>query len=184
MPPTTGDPDDVLLGPGILYAAPIGTTEPTSASATLATAWREIGYTEEGTAFTYSITSEGINVAEEFDPVKYATTARAMSVGFQMAQAVRQNLALALNAGASALNDGTSLVPPDPGAEVRVMLLWQSDDEYAVRRWIFRRAMQGGSVEIARRKAPQKTLFPVTFNIEKPEGAAPFKVFPNADGLV
>lgn len=184
MPPTTGDPDEVQLGPGILHVAPIGTTEPTSASATLPSAWREIGWTEEGSTFTYELTTEDVPVAEEFDPVKVATTARTVTVAFQMAQSTRENLALALNAGANADNDGSSFEPPTPGSETRVMIVWTSDDSEPARRWIFRRCFQSGSVEMARQKAPNKTLLPVEFRLEKPEGSAPFKVFPNANGLI
>lgn len=175
------DSDAVILGPGILRVAPIGTTEPTSASATPNAAFRDIGYTEDGSAFDYELTNEPIEVAEEFDPVKYATTARRSSVTFQMAEMTKANLALALNDGAAETNNAVAYEPPDPGDEVRVMLLWDGDEG---QRWLFRQCFQGDSISIQRRKAPQKGLIPVTFRLEKPTGAAPFKVFPNADGLV
>lgn len=184
MPITTGDPDELQLGPGKLYCADIGTTEPTSASAALPSAWREIGWTEEGSAFSTETTVEAINVAEEFDPPKYQPTGRTSSVTFAMAQTVRSNLLLALNAGASEADNGDAVEPPDPGQEVRVMLVWESDDAEPARRWIFRRCLASGALEIARRKAPTKATIPVTFNLEKPAGQTPWKAFPNADGLI
>lgn len=176
-----GDSAAVILGPGLLFAAPIGTTEPTSASATLNVAFRAVGYTEDGSAFDYELTNEAIEVAEEFDPVKYATTARRSSVTFQMAEVTKANLALALNDGAAETNNAVAYEPPDPGDEVRVILVWDGDDG---QRWIYRQCFQGDSISIQRRKAPQKGLIPVTFRLEKPTGQAPFKVFPSATGLV
>lgn len=181
MPTTTKSSDEVLLGAGTLYVAPIGTTEPTSASATLPSAWREVGYTDDGTAFGFTYTNEPIEVEEEFYPVKYATTSVELAVGFAMKQTSRRNLALALNAGADAASDGTSFEPPDPGDEVRVMLVYDTEDGA---RWIFRKVFQGGTVNMARKKAPDASLIPVEFRVEKPTGLAPFKVFPTAAGLV
>lgn len=170
-----GTSSNVLIGPGLLYVAPIGTAEPASATATLNAAFREVGYTDAGTTFRYELTNEPIEVAEEFDPVAYATTGRAASVAFAMAESTRANLALALNSGADAAATGT-YEPPEPGDEVRVMILLQTEEGA---RWLFRRCLQADTVEIARQKAPQKALIPVTFRLEKPTGAAPFKVWPS-----
>lgn len=181
MPVTTGDADEVLLGPGVLYVAPIGTTEPTNASTALPSAWREVGWTDQGSAIDIAYNNEGIPVAEEFYPVKYVTTGVEMSLGFAMKQLTRDNLALALNLGANAAQDATALEPPTPGTEVRVMLVLQTEENA---RWLFRQALQGGSVNIARNKAPNVALLPVQFRLEKPSSAQPFKVFPNSDGVV
>lgn len=170
-----GTPGNVLIGPGLLYVAPIGTTEPASATATLDAAFRAVGYTDAGTTFRYEITNEAIEVAEEFDPIAYATTGRAASVAFQMAENTRQNLALALNSGANAATSG-SYEPPDPGTEVRVMVLLQTEEGA---RWLFRRCLQADTIEMQRQKAPAKALIPVTFRLEKPTGAKPFIVFPS-----
>lgn len=170
-----GTPGNVLIGPGTLYVAPIGTAEPASATATLDAAFREVGYTEDGTTFNYEITTEDVNVAEEYDPVMIATTGRSGSVAFQMAEATRRNLALAVNSGAAGATSG-SLEPPDPGSEVRVMILLQTAEGA---RWLFRRCLQSGSIGIQRNKAPQKALLPVTFKLEKPTGAKPFIVWPS-----
>lgn len=163
------------MGPGTIYVAPIGTAEPASATAALPSAWREVGYTEEGSTFTFETTVEDVNVAEEFYPVAVKTTAVSANVSFEMAEATRQNLALAVNAGADAAADGT-FEPIDPGDEVRVMIIVDKENGA---RWLFRRAFQAGSVEMRNAKAPDKTLIPVEFRLEKPTGAQPWKVYPS-----
>jgi hypothetical protein len=174
------DSGNVDLGPGLLYVAPLGTAEPTSASAALPSAWREIGYTEQGNAFTSETTSEPVEVAEELDPIRYVNTRRLSSIAFEMAEVTRQNLALALNVGANEATSG-SLEPPDSTAEVRVMIVFDTDSGA---RWVLRQCYQSGTVELASRKAPQKRLIASNFRLEKPTGATSFIVFPNADGLV
>lgn len=167
--------DAVEIGPGLLYVAPYGTTEPTTAEAVLDAAFREVGYTEDGSTFEYEISNEPIDVAEEFDPIKYMTTSRRASITFQMAEITRQNLALALNAGADAAETG-DLEPPDPGDEERVTLIWDSDDAAEPERWVLRKCLQASTVSVRRQKAPNKTLIPVTFRLEKPTGVPPFIV--------
>ena len=181
MTVTTGNPDEVVLGAGTLYVAAIGTTEPASASAVLPSAWREIGWTEDGVTFNYEITTADIEVEEELDPVKVVTTGRKSEVAFQMAQLTRANLALALNKGAAGQTGTGSLAPPAPGSEVRVMIVLDTIDGA---RYIFRRCVQSGRISIARKKAPNKALIPVTFKLEKPAGLDPWSMLPNASSLV
>lgn len=175
------DSDEVQAGPGLLYVAPIGTAEPTSATATLDSAFREVGYTESGPTFTYEVANDGIFVAEEFDPIRYQTTSRTGTLKFEMAQISIENLALALNQGANVSHSSTSIEPPEPGSEVRVMFVHQTEQGA---RWIFRQCINASSIELARKKAPDKGLIPVEFRLEKPTGLAPFKALPNADGLI
>lgn len=185
-----GTSSNVQLGPGRIYVAPIGTTEPISASAALPSAWRAIGYTDQGTGITTETTSEPVEVAEELDPILYVNTRRLSGVAFAMAETTRRNLALALNMGAAAANDATALELPEPGEEVRVMIVWDSEDDPTANggaeniRWIFRKAYQSGAIEVPRRKAPAKSILAVNFRLEKPDGLRVAKVFPNAAGLI
>jgi hypothetical protein len=182
-----GNPDNISLGAGRLYVAPLATTEPTVASAALPSAWRAVGYTEDGTTITTELNNEEIEVAEEYDPVLYVMTKRKVMVSVQMAEATRRNLALALGTGANEDNDGTSFEPPDPGDELGFMMVWDSDDDATAGtniRWLFRSCKISGSIVTQRNKAPNKALLPVEVNVQKPSGLAPFKVFPNADGLI
>src|SRR6185295_1767066 len=164
VPVTVGDADQVVIGPGTLFVAAVGTAEPTTiAGVTGASAWREVGWTDDGTAFTQDTTTEGIEVEEEFFPVKYATTTIVAKVGFAMKQATRRNLALALNQGAAAANDTTQLTPATPGAEVRVSIALITPDDALF--W-YPRAFQTGSVNLNFQKAPDATLIPVEFSLE------------------
>lgn len=181
---------NVKTGPGLIYVAPVGTSEPTTASAALPSAWRPIGYTEEGVTISYGINNEPIEVAEEFDPLRYETTSREGSVSFSMAEVKRDNLALVLNKGA---NDGLtgSIEPPAPGSEVRVMIALDTAGAPATpntapgttnARWVFRQTLQAETIEMARGKAPSKALIPATFRLEKPASAQPYIAFPDANG--
>lgn len=182
-----GTPLNVTLGPGRLYVAPVGTTEPTNCSAALPSAWVAVGYTDEGTAFQFETTTEGVVVAEEIDPIRFVGTARATRLVVAMAETTARNFGLSLGKGIGTPNDSTVLDPPNADAQVDVMLVWDSDDTptAANRRHLFRQCRPSGQVEMANRKAPQKRLIGTTFDCSKPSGALqPFRSFPNASGLV
>lgn len=180
-----GNTANITLGPGRLYTAPVGTSEPASASAALPSAWRAIGYTEDGTTFTMNLTNSPVIVAEEVDPVRYVLSARASSLAVKMAEMTRQNLALAMGSGFQ-LNDAEAFEPPDPGSEVAVMLVWDKDETPSASnaRWLFRQAKVNGSVAVQFAKSPQKALLPVVFDLEKPPSLAPFKVYPSSTGII
>lgn len=175
------DSDAIQLGPGTLYVASIGTTDPTSATAALPSAWRQVGYTEEGSTFTRDLTVEEVFVAEAIDPVRSDVTASVAKLALQMAEMTRSNLALALNMGPDEANNATVLEPPTPGTEVRVKIVL---DTQGGARWLFRKCFNGGSLSMARQKAPNKALIPVEFSLELPTGATAFAVYPTADGYI
>lgn len=181
-----GNPENIALGAGRIYVADVATAEPVSASAVLPSAWRPIGYTEDGTTITTELTNEEIEVAEEYDPVLYVMTKRKIMLSIQMAEATRRNLVLALGGVAAALNDASSYEPPDPGQEEGFKVVWDSEEVPGPEniRWVFRKCKISGSIEMQRNKAPNKALIPVEVNVEKPAGQAPFIVFPNANGLI
>ncbi len=174
-----GNPANVVLGAGTIYAGPIGTAEPTDLATAWAAGWTQIGYTEEGNTFAYELSSEQVLVAEELDPVKQATTARNITVAFSHAELTATNLKRALNGGVVTPGPTGSTYstyePPTLGAEDRIMLGWQSED--GLERWVYRKCFQTGNISTARQKAPNKALIPVTFSLEKPAGGVhPFKV--------
>lgn len=182
-----GNSANIALGAGRLYVAPLATAEPTSGSAALPSAWRAVGYTEDGTKISVELTNEEIEVAEEYEPVLYVMNKRTTMVSVQMAEMTRRNLALAMGTGANEANDGTGFEPPNPGDEVGFMAVWDSEDDATNGsnvRWLFRQCKISGTIETQRNKAPNKALLPVEINVEKPSNAAPFKVFPNSSGRV
>lgn len=187
MPPAAVVTPFVLTDPGYLFIAPLASTVPANTVAASKftdawpAAWLPLGATEEGSTFSYSSTVEPIKVAEFFDPISYRTTERAGSIAFNLADFTLSNYRRALNGGVAALaaTSGATadvylgtLEPPDPGAEVRAMIGWESLDNTL--RLVCRQTIQGGEVSSAFKRAPQKALIPCTFNLEVPASAKPW----------
>lgn len=174
----------VLTDPGMLWIAPLATADPTNTVAGSvftddpAVAWIPLGATTDGATFQYETKVEAIKVAEFFDPIGYATTERMGSIAFNLASFALSNYRRALNGGIAALTvtwpgtGATSLYkfePPEPGAEVRAMILWESTDRTL--RLLCRQTIQGGQVQSAFKKAPDIAAIPCTFNLEIPTGS-------------
>lgn len=172
-----GNPANLALGPGSLYAAVLGTPEPTDLTtpwATVSAAWIALGYTEEGSTFNYSVDSENVEVAEELDPIAVALTSRELSISFALAEITAANLKLALNGGT--ITSGTGIVtfePPDLGEETRLMLGWESEDH--TERWVYRKCLQVGGIEMSRAKGAAKATIGCEFKLERPAAAKSFK---------
>jgi hypothetical protein len=171
-----GNPTTIknTIGPGYLYIAALGSTEPanTLPLPSWPAAWYPLGYTEDGSSFAYEVTSEPVEVAEELERVFTIITGRNQTVSFQLAEPTQYNLRAVLNGGASFIADPTTgqavkFEPPDLGSEVRVMLGF--DSESKLDRYIWRQCFSTGSVEMQRRKGAQKTLIPAEFTVEKPD---------------
>lgn len=161
----------IRVGPGWLYIAPLESTEPTDLISPWANAWTRLGYTEEGHTFSAEINVEAIEVAESLDTIRYETTGREMMVSFSMAEITARNMQIAMNGGTITLsgagaNQVAIFEPPELGQEVRVMLGWEAND--AKERFVWRQCLSSGGVEMARQKAPDKTLLPVEFRVEVP----------------
>ena len=188
MPPVVAKPT-ILTDPGFLWAAPLGTAEPTATvtasklSDTIPVAWIPLGATTEGTTFTYSSSVEAITVAEFLDPIQYATTERSGSLSFSLADYTLSNLNRAMNGGVAKLtatgtggSELTSLEPVNPGSEVRAMFLWQSTDDSL--RILIRQGIQGGEMSSTFAKAPSFASIPYTINMEIPTGGTkPWKIW-------
>lgn len=175
MPPTPNDVTKIRVGPGDLYIAAVGAAEPADLTVAWGVPWVKLGYTEEGHSFTASRSFEPVEVAEEIDPVRYEPTGREMRVEFALAEMTALNLSRALNGGTVVAGTGiTTFEPPDPGAEVRVALGWEAKDKKE--RWVWRKCLNTGDIEIARRKAPDKATIPCSFMCEIVVGGGkPFK---------
>lgn len=170
-----GNPSTIALGPGTLYIAPIGSTEPTDLVTSWSAAWVGLGYTKEGNKFSYQLNVAPVEVAEELDPIRYAPTGRTIKVSFALAEITATNLKRALNGGTITSGSGFVLFdPPAFGTEVRSMYGWQSDD--AQERWIFRQCLSTGAVEPERKKGADLATLPFELNLEKPTGVQPFRV--------
>ena len=176
-----GNAGNLSLGPGLLYEGPLGTTTPTDHTTALDPALLPIGYTEEGSAFSWNSTNEGVPVAESVYPATHRTTSVEGTLTFAMAEDTIKNWQRALNGGTVtaygvAPNAGFKFTPPKPGEEVRRVFVWESEDKK--RRMVFKQLFQGGSVEAVRRPGATKTTLPVEFRVEQPEdGSDPFEIY-------
>lgn len=185
-----GNPNNVKLGPGRLYYAPLGTADPTLGSAALPSQWQAVGYTEDGTEIQISQTDEDVDVAEELDPIDNLLTKRTTKLVVEAAEVTKKNLLLFTGGGASNTNDGVAFELVDPSSVVGVMMVWDSSDtagasgDITNRRYLFRKVKPGGDVNLARKKAPAKATIPATLNVVKPDATnKSFKVFPDLSGI-
>jgi hypothetical protein len=173
-----GTPAGVRVGPGLIYVAPLGTSEPATPTASIPSAWVPVGYTEEGHVFTTETTSEPVEVAEELDPIRYVNTRRTGSFEVELAEINLQNFAIAHNGGSISGPTGgfVSFEPPDIGDEVRLAVLWRDDANEE--QLVVRQVLSTGAVAIQRRKAPAKATIPLNMRMEKPtSGAKSFKAW-------
>lgn len=172
-----GTPGDIEIGPGLLYVAPIGTTEPTTGSGALPSAWIAIGYTESGHTFTTETTVEAVEVAESLDPIKYVATKRLSKLDCAMVEMNVQKWAIACNGGTIGSPSGgfVTFDPPTLGSEQRLMMMWQSDAGNEA--LLLRKVLASGTIAVARAKAPAKATIPVTFNCELPDSGEPWRYF-------
>lgn len=184
--PTTATPS-ILTDAGYLLAAPLLSTEPSNTVAgskftdAWPVAWVSLGATESGSTFTYQVNVAAVEVAEFFDPISYKTTGRTSTFAFIMANYALANYKIAANGGTLTVVSGTTTTQlnkyevPDPGAEVRTMLGWESLD--GTMRIVIRQAINSGSIASAFAKAPAKALIPCTFNMEVPAALKPFSMY-------
>lgn len=180
-----GTPAALALGPGYLYIADLGTTEPTdlvTAWTTVSANWKALGYTDQGSTFKYAIQTNPVDVAEELDPISNQTTGRTADLAFALAEVTATNLMRATNAPSSSLTAGSGIMnyePPDLGTEVRRMLGFESEDH--TERWIFRQCFQTGDMSLQRQKGAANATISVDYMLEKPAtGAKLYKVIMQA----
>jgi hypothetical protein len=175
------NPGAISLGAGRLYDGPLGTATPVDHSTALDPALTPIGYTEDGSAFSWNVSNDPVPVAESLFPVAHKTTSVEGTVTFAMAEDTIKNWQRALNGGTvtpygTGPTAGLKFTPPNPGQEVRRLLVWESEDK--LRRIVFKQLFQGGSVEAVRRPGATKTTLPVEFRIEQPaDGSEPFEIY-------
>lgn len=180
------DPTKVKCGPGRLYLGAVGAVEPVNTVvASVFTdvinpaVWFEVGYTDEGHEFTYAPSFDGIPVAEEMLDLRTVQTGLDMTLAFAAAELTSKNIQAALNGGTVVVtgSTGTTLTtfePPAFGTVTRTAILWEGDEKDE--RWIYRKCIQTGDVQLSRRKAPAKVTIPMSFKLEVISNAIkPFK---------
>jgi hypothetical protein len=147
-------PAAYLTGPGILYSAPLLTAEPTSTVTaskfgTTWTTWVAVGSTADGWSFSDSISTDDVEAAESYYPVRTITTKREAKMSLSLQEFTASNLKLALNTGTATITGAaatllTEISPPTVGNEVRRMWGWQSENDDV--RFIAYQALQVGDL--------------------------------------
>ncbi|MFI6162240.1 hypothetical protein ACIA59_20140 [Micromonospora haikouensis] len=165
----------LALGPGMLRIAPLGSPEPTDLVTPWDPAWTEMGYTAEGSKFSYEIETGTVVPAEEIDPIHVAINGRNLKVAFALLQLTAANLKIAMTGGTITAGSGfVTFEPHAAGEEERVMLGHESED--GTERWVWRECLQGGNVELDRKKGSDAVQLGSEFILAKPDaGTLPFK---------
>jgi hypothetical protein len=165
-----GSPTALALGPGYLYAGPMGRIEPTdlvTAWAATDAGWIALGYTEAGSEFDYQLNTSPVTVAEELDPISNVPDGRTSSVTFNLSQLTATNLKLAMNGGVITVGAGiVTIEPPDLGTEVRSMIGFEAEDH--TERWVWRQCLMNGQLKIVRAKGAANASIAAVFGLEKP----------------
>jgi hypothetical protein len=157
--------------PGILRIANLTAAEPATVNDPWPVGWVTLGYTDEGSAFNYEVSTDNVEVAEELDVLARVTTGRDASVEVALAEITKRNLTIAFNGGIIAGDDQDwEFEPPDLGEEVRIMLGWDALKDTANNdlRIVFRQCLQGGSLGLENRKGATKSTISANFQLEKP----------------
>ena len=147
--------NEVHVGVGALYTAPVGTTIPTDL-AVPAAPWVHVGYTDGGFRFTYGTEELEVPADQSLDPILIIQTARNLRIATTLLQVIPDNLVLAFGGGTITAATGYSIyTPPEIGEEEEVALYFQLVDETsgAPVRLIIRRAKRQGDSEISFSKA-------------------------------
>lgn len=169
-----GTPAALSLGPGYLYIAPLGTTEPVdlvTAWAAVSAGWVALGYTDAGSEFDYQLNTSPVAVAEELDPISNAPDGRASSVKFNLSELTATNLKRASNGGTITTAAGqVTFEPPDLGSELRTMLGFESEDHQE--RWVWRQCLMSGQLQIQRQKGANNATIACEYMLEKPASGA------------
>ena len=95
------DTDEIVIGAnGTVRVAPVGTSIPTTAGASFAGGWIDLGYTsEDGVTVTDSKDIEDIPVWQLFYPARRIVTSRDFTVAFVLRQWSTETVSLAFGGG-------------------------------------------------------------------------------------
>ena len=193
------DTSVVEIGPGLLYIAPIGTTEPAgiadsawpapvaavpgSPGTPAVKGWIELGYTDNGSEFKVTPTTDDVKVAEETDPIATVTTAVKSLLTMDLAQLTAFNLAVVMGGGVIVTSGGViTFEPPGEGEELEVMVGWRALDKSEAMFW--RRCKSTASLDLQRRAGgATKAILPVEFTVLAVTGKRAWKWLADASKI-
>lgn len=186
MPAYTVPKTPISKDAGYLFYGNIGSALPTNTVVgsvftddwSAVSGWFLLGVTKDGSEFSYAVATDQITAAEYFDPLAIVTTGRTVQMKFELQIISLTGIKRMLNGGTlSTTGSGTTLLstytPPAPGAEVRCMLGWESQDN--TERLVIEQAFQTGSLTISRKKGVDNATLPVEFTAEVPASGFPYR---------
>jgi hypothetical protein len=178
--------DQVVVGAaGRVYVAPVGTTLPTSPTATLDSAFADLGYvSEEGVTLAFAVTTEDVIAWQTSFPIRRIGTGFEGSASFTLLQFNADTVAVAFGGGA--------VTEPTPGvykytppaasdvAEYAAVIEWA--DGLKDYRWVINRCTVSDGVEtnIVRNAAAS---LPISLSVLGDDGQDPWYLLTNDPAL-
>jgi hypothetical protein len=155
-----------VAGNGTVRVAPVGSTQPTTPTASPAAAWLDLGYTnEDGVTFTESKEIEDILAWQSFYPVRKIITGKEATLAFSLEEWDERSIPLAFGGGTvTSPSAGVwRYEPPAPETiDLRAMMIdWQ--DGIKNYRLIVPRGLVTESVETNLTRTGA-ALLPITFS--------------------
>ncbi|MCQ8831757.1 phage tail tube protein [Streptomyces malaysiensis] len=175
---------NLIMGPATLYLADFGATEPTDTAvndAPAASAWTDLGGTQDGCKLTIDQTYTDLEVDQAVDVVGARLTKRVFTIETNLAEPTLENLRYILNDGTAASGSGFKSFEPIYASSAtqptyRAILLDGYGPNQLRRRILVRKCLSSDKVESTYKKDSQ-TLFTVKWSgFFVTSGIAPFKL--------
>lgn len=166
---------EVLIGPGTLYLAVTGTAYPATPATAPASAWVDIGYSEDGWSFNVDRNTEDIEVAEEIDPIDVLQTHREIHIVGNAVQASQANLKLGLGGG-TILSNVLSAAASDVLDRNALLLRVKAPGTSKNRDIRCPNVISVGAVELAYKKAPDYASIAIDYRAILVTGSYLFQI--------
>lgn len=174
---------NLIMGPATLYIGEFGATEPTDTTINdtpAASAWTDLGGTQDGAKMTIDQTYTALELDQVVDEAGARLTKRVFTIETNLAEPTLENLKYLLNDGTAASGAGFKSFEPIYASSAtqptyRAVLLDGYSPQQFRRRFIIRRCLSNDKVESTYAKDKQ-TLFTVKWQgFYVSAGIAPFK---------
>lgn len=166
----------VVAGSGQVYVAPVGTSLPTTPTATPNAAFVGLGYhNEDGVSISVSPTIEEFSAWQSRQAIRREMTAQEITISFALQQWNENNVVLAFGGGAiSTVSGGYRYdFPEDDDSLAEKAIIVDCVDGATHHRFVFGRGTVTEAVESQFQRGAT-ALLPITFKVLGPEdGGAP-----------
>lgn len=176
----------VIPGKFTLYVAPVGSTAPTTAEASLAAAWADLGYTtEDGSSFSTDPSFEEVRSHQSDFPTRLLKTGDSAGVACTLQEFTRNSLLTAFGGGAiTTVSAGQYRYdPPAQGVSTPTAVIMEWADGPTVYRLVIPKARARSGIEIGLGKTSESGL-PINLTVEGQANQSPWYLLTNAPGMV